>query len=232
MRSAVLRWCLLALALLALVVVPFLLYGDRFFEALAGSLGSGSNWQLASLSILLLLGLDVFAPVPSSLVATASGTVLGLVPGAAVTWLGMQAGAFVGYGFGRTAGVGAARRIVGLAELERATRLHRRWGGLSLIACRAVPILAESSVLLAGGARMPVGRFAWLTGLSNGAIATVYAAVGVYALETRSFLLAFGASMLVPGLLMGASRILGTRNRPWRQRQGGMRLGITDAGDQ
>ena len=210
--------------------MPFLLYEDQVTEVVAGSLGSGSGRQLAALLILLLLASDVFAPVPSSLVATASGTILGLASGAAVTWAGMQAGALVGYGFGRTAGVRAVRRIVGDSELERATRLHRRWGGLSLIASRAVPILAESSVVLAGAARMPIGRFTWLTGLSNGAIATIYAGVGAYALETRSFLLAFVASMLVPGSLMWASRALGTGSPTAGSREGGSRRGTIDTG--
>ena len=222
------RWCLLALAVVAIVLVPFLLYEDSIFEAVSASLGSGSSRQLAAFSILVLLACDVFAPVPSSLVATASGTILGLAPGATVTWAGMQAGALVGYGFGRTAGVRAARRIVGESELERATRLHRRWGAFSLIASRAVPVLAESSVVLAGAARMPIGRFAWLTGLSNGAIATVYAGVGVYALETSSFLLAFAASMLVPGSLMWASRAVGTASAAGRGQGDSMTPGNID----
>ena len=222
------RWCLLALAVVAIVLVPFLLYEDSIFEAVSASLGSGSSRQLAAFSILVLLACDVFAPVPSSLVATASGTILGLAPGATVTWAGMQAGALVGYGFGRTAGVRAARRIVGESELERATRLHRRWGAFSLIASRAVPVLAESSVVLAGAARMPIGRFTWLTGLSNGAIATVYAGVGVYALETSSFLLAFAASMLVPGSLMWASRAVGSASAAGRGQGNSMTPGNID----
>ena len=222
-RHATLRWCLLALAALALILVPFFVYEERILGAVDGFLRSGSSRPLVAFAILSLLASDVFAPVPSSLVATASGMLLGLVPGAIVTWLGMQAGALAGYVFGRTAGVSAARRIVGDSELARATRSHRGWGAMSLIASRAVPVLAESSVVLAGAVRMPLGRFSWLTGLSNAAIAAVYAAVGAYALETSSFLLAFAASTLVPGSLMWANRARGSSSCSRRCLEDGLR---------
>lgn len=159
----------------------------------------------------LLLAADVFLPVPSSLLATASGMLLGLTPGALTTWSGLQAGVLLGYGFGRSAGRRVAQRLVGEAELARAADAHQVWGGLSLLLARAVPVLAESSVLLAGLARMPLPRFALLTGASNAALALVYASVGAYAVETRTFLWAFAASTLGPGLLLVADRLLRER---------------------
>ena len=114
----------------------------------------------------------------------------------------MQAGALVGYAVGRSAGAGAGGWFVGPAELERAARSHRRWGWFSLVASRAVPVLAESSVILAGTVRMPVARFAWFTGAANAGVALAYAAVGAYAVEARVFLLAFAASVLIPGASM------------------------------
>ncbi|MEZ5395647.1 MAG: hypothetical protein R2724_22920 [Bryobacterales bacterium] len=49
---------------------------------------------------------------------------------------------------------------------------------------------------------MPLGRFVLLTALSNLAIALVYAAVGAYALEANSFLLAFAGAIVLPGIAM------------------------------
>ncbi len=77
---------------------------------------------------------------------------------------------------------------------------------------------------------MPLGRFTWLTGLSNAAIAVVYAGVGAYALETSAFLLAFAASMLVPGLLMWVNRALGSGNSIRRGDEDGLRSGSIDIG--
>ena len=223
MVGPALRWCLLALAVLALIVVPFALYEERIVSVVEGMSRGGASRPLVALALFLLLASDVVAPVPSSLVATASGILIGWVPGVAVTWTGMQAGAMLGYGLGRTAGAHAAMRLVGDSELARASRSHQRWGGYSLIVSRAVPVLAESSVLLAGAVRMPLARFALLTAASNAAIALVYAGVGAYALETRAFLLAFAASVLVPAVLMWGNRELGSRGESHHGSERGLR---------
>ncbi len=207
MRGAWIRWGVVALFALALVIVPFALFGDSILGTVEGFIGSGSSRLAIAATISVLLASDVFLPVPSSVLATVSGLSLGIGSGALVTWAGMQAGALVGYAVGRLAGTGAVRRIVGPVEFERAERSHRRWGWFSLIVSRAVPVLAESSVLLAGTVRMPIARFAWLTGVSNFAVAMVYAVVGSYALEARAFLLAFAASVLVPGAAMLVHRV-------------------------
>ena len=223
MGGSALRWCFLALVALAAIIVPFVLYEERITTSVEGIAQGGMGRPLAAITILLLLASDVIAPVPSSLVATASGMLLGLVPGTAVTWTGMQAGAMLGYGLGRTAGASAATRLVGGSELARASRSHQRWGGYSLIVSRAVPVLAETSVLLAGTVRMPLARFVPLTAASNAAIALVYAGVGSYALETRAFLLAFAASVLVPALLMWGNRTLGSRGGSHHGTERGLR---------
>ena len=208
MRAIELRWILLALTALALIIVPFALYGDWFAERVSGLLGSGAARPVVAVSVVGLLASDVVAPVPSSLVATAAGMLLGLGPGAAASWIGMQTGALVGYAVGNTAGAAAARRFVGRPSLETAASLHSRWAAASLVASRAVPVLAEASVVAAGAASMPIGKFAWATGLSNAAIAVVYAAVGAHALEANAFALAFVASVVVPGALYWAGRAL------------------------
>jgi membrane protein DedA with SNARE-associated domain len=71
-----------------------------------------------------------------------------------------------------------------------------------IVICRAVPVLAEASVLFAGVTRMPFRRFLLLAGLSNLGIAVTYSAVGAYALEAESFLLAFAGAIILPGIAM------------------------------
>ena len=207
------RWALLFAALFAILLVPFAMFEDALLAVSERLLGTGTSRPVAISSISLLLMADVILPVPSSLVATTSGMLLGLAEGAAVTWFGLQAGALLGYSLGRSAGFRVTVRLVGRAELERASRLYRRWGAASLIVSRAVPVLAESSVVFAGAARMPLGQFAWLTSVSNAAIALVYGFVGARALETQAFLLALAASIGLPGMLMGALRVLERRGR-------------------
>jgi 3-dehydroquinate synthase len=66
--------------------------------------------------------------------------------------------------------------------------------------------LAEASVILAGVIGAPRRRFLALTSASNLGIAMVYAAVGAFAMEVQSFLLAFVAALALPALTMLIAR--------------------------
>ncbi len=206
-----LRWSLFTSIVLVLVLVPFWLFEESIARLAEALLQDSSGRASVGAAVVLLLASDLFVPVPSSLVATASGLLLGLVPGMAATWVGMQSGALAGYGVGRWAGRRVAARIVGEPELRRAAGAHARWGGLFLIASRAVPVLAEGSVVIAGVASMPLLRFFVCVGTSNLAIAAVYAGVGAYVRDVNTFLMAFAASILLPGSLMLAHRALAAR---------------------
>ena len=164
------RWALLALALLALILVPFVLFEDQF-NALAERVARGefSQWYSAA-AIVALLCSDVFLPIPSSVVSAGAGVLLGLWRGAAVIWIGMMGASVLGYAFGARASA-AARRFIGVEGVARAERLMRRYGDYAVVVCRPVPVLAEASVIFAGLVRTPFARFLHLTAWSNLGIA-------------------------------------------------------------
>lgn len=201
-----LRWGLATLMLAAVVLVPFWLLDEPLSTATGELLIPGSSLAVSAALIVLLLTADVLLPIPSSLVLTASGILLGMLPGLAAGWAGLQSGALVGYALGRFAGFRIAVRLVGADDLDRAARAWHRWGSTALVAARAVPVLAESTVVLAGVVGMPPARFAWLAGCSNAGIAAVYAGVGARARGLHGFLAAFAAALLVPAALMLAAR--------------------------
>ena len=100
-----------------------------------------------------------------------------------------------------------ALRFVGESELQRVAAAHERFGDATIVALRAVPVLAEASVVLAGLSSMPLGRFVVLTALATLGIAVTYAAVGAFAVDANSFLLAFAGSIILPGLAMVLARL-------------------------
>jgi len=206
------RWALLIGLMFALIIIPFLIF-EKQFEALGTWLAEGhaSGWASASI-IAALLALDVFLPVPSSIVSTGAGVLLGFWRGAAVIWIGMTVGCAIGYAFGARA-AGAARRVVGDDGLARASTIMDRHGSWALVVCRPIPVLAESSVVFAGLVHSPVQSFVWMTTLSNLGIALAYAAVGAYAMEVQSFLLTFVAALALPGVAMLAGKLWLTRQR-------------------
>jgi uncharacterized membrane protein YdjX (TVP38/TMEM64 family) len=200
------RWAILIGLMFALIIIPFIMF-EKQFEALGTWLAEGhaSGWTSASI-IAALLALDVFLPVPSSIVSTGAGVLLGFWRGAAVIWIGMTVGCVIGYVFGVKA-AGAARKVVGADGLVRANSIMERYGNWALVVCRPIPVLAESSVVFAGLVRSPVQPFIWMTTLSNLGIALAYAAVGAFSMEVQSFLLTFLAALALPGLAMLAGRM-------------------------
>jgi uncharacterized membrane protein YdjX (TVP38/TMEM64 family) len=153
-----------------------------------------------------LLALDVVLPVPSSIVSTAAGVLLGFWRGAVVVWTGMMVACLLGYALGARA-AGLARRFVGEPGLERAGKLVRRYGDWTIVMCRPVPVLAEASVIFAGLVGAPFVRFLALTALSNLGVAIGYAAFGAFSMSVDSFLVAFVGALLIPGVVMGIARV-------------------------
>ena len=172
----------------ALMVALLLLFA--VVEALGVQILVDPSPWLASASVAAaavgvgLLIVDVLLPVPSSLVMIAHGTLFGLWVGAGLSLVGMIGAGALGFGIGRR-GAGPLTRAIGPDERARADRLLDRWGLVAIAVTRAVPILAETTVILAGTSRVrwpaalaavvigsvPVALvFAWL-GAAAGSIA-------------------------------------------------------------
>jgi uncharacterized membrane protein YdjX (TVP38/TMEM64 family) len=200
------RWAILWAILIAVVMLPFLLFGQQFDDLATRITASGTSRWIVAASIFALLALDVFLPVPSSIVSTGAGVLLGFVAGSAVVWGGMMAGCLLGYAVG-SRGAGATRRFIGDEGIERAGALMKRYGDAAIVLCRPVPVLAEASVVFAGLVRASYGRFLQLTAVSNLGIALGYAGLGAHSLQLNSFLIAFAGAMLLPGLFILISKL-------------------------
>ncbi len=176
-------------AVLALILIPFVLWEDAINQVAAGLVERGRGQWWTGPAIAGLLAGDVFLPVPSSVLSTASGVLLGFGAGAAVNVGGMTLGCWLGYRAGRMARRRADPKLQALWER------HGEW---TLVVTRAVPVLAEAAVLFAGMTGMGFRRFLLLTTLANAGVGTLYAAVGAFAMEWNSFLGAFLGSLAVP----------------------------------
>ncbi len=208
---ALLGWTAFCGVLLAGVLVPFFLFGARLEEVAQRFLEARpAAWQVALVLGGLLAG-DVFLPVPSSLVGTASGSLLGFWGGTLTSWVGMMVGSWLGYLLGARAGGAALRRMAGEAELARVAGAAERHGAWSLLLFRAVPVLAEVSVVFAGTSRLAPRTFLTVCALSNLGISATYAAVGASAAGRGSFLLFFAGMVLLPGLALLLVRGLARR---------------------
>jgi uncharacterized membrane protein YdjX (TVP38/TMEM64 family) len=200
------RWALLWIILIGLILLPFILF-EAQFNALAEQItSSDTSRSLAAAGILALLALDVFLPVPSSIVSTAAGVIFGVARGTLIVWSGMTAACLLGYLVGLHAAA-AARTIVGADGLARSEALMQKYGESAIVLCRPVPVLAEATVLFAGIARAPFARFIGLTSIANLGIAAGYAAFGAFSMRLNSFLVAFVGALVLPGIVLGISRL-------------------------
>ena len=199
----------LSVLLLAVILGPFVLFEDSMNRWIEGLLAARNSGRVMAAVVVSVLALDVFLPVPSSIVSTAAGALLGFAAGMAASTAGMTIGCVLGYVCGSRFGLPVVRRMVRERELSEVSQRFRQGAMWALAMMRPIPVLAEASALLSGVAGVPFARFLAVTALANAGISTVYAAVGANALHTGSFLLAFAASVGLPGCLMLARRIAG-----------------------
>lgn len=202
------RWGLFALLLAGFVLLPFVLLDDRLAAFAEDALHAGRSVGYVTLAVVGLLLVDIVLPIPSSFVLATAGYLLGAGAGTLACFVGLSCASAVGYALGRVAGEPAARRIVGTAELDRLRAWAETRGDLLIVAVRAVPVLAEATVVLAGTARMPVARFAFLVSVGNLVVAALYAGIGAASASQQSFVWASLAAMGLPALLVLLARRL------------------------
>lgn len=201
------RWAAVAAALVAAVLIPFALFADDMEAVAAWVMANGSGWAGAALLGGLLAG-DILLPVPSSVVSTACGVLLGFAGGTLVSAAGLTVGCLLGYALGRGLGGERLARLVTPDGAERVSALVARHGAWALVLLRGVPVLAEVSVVVAGMTRLPFDRFLAATALSNLGLSAAYAAAGAWAWEGgAAALLPFAAAIGLPA----AARLFGAR---------------------
>ncbi len=161
--------------LLAVVLVPYFLLGATVEEGAAGLLSTDRRG--IALAGGLLLALDILLPVPSSIVATSMGAALGAWLGTLVNALGLTAGCVLGLAVGRS-GSPLARQILGGPLYAAFGAWVARYGIVAILLCRAVPVLAEASVLALGAARARPGPVIAAAALADLALGALYAFAG------------------------------------------------------
>jgi uncharacterized membrane protein YdjX (TVP38/TMEM64 family) len=196
--AKLLRASLLIAAVLAVPIVPFLLFGGRFEEAVEGWFSPPPSESTVFLIVAAVLATDVFFPVPSSLVSTVAGMQLSIPLATMASWLGLSLGACLGFAVARALGRPLAVRLAGADDLARIDRLAARHGPRLLVLFRALPVLAEASVLLFGATRLSWMSFFVPVALANLGIAIAYSVLGHYGRTQHVMVYVLAASIALP----------------------------------
>jgi len=156
----------------------------------------------------------VFLPIPSSVVSTLAGSELGLLGGAAATWVGMTAGAMIGFAFARRFGPPLVKWLTRADDLARTAALVLRYGPLLLVLGRGVPVLAEATVLWFGMHGLAWRRFLPPALITNLVLAVAYSLFGELAHRYDSLWLALAVAIALPVLMVAAFRAAAGRTPP------------------
>ena len=194
----ILAWCS-ALFSVATVLI-FLLGGSAVEEWTARQLAAPGPRAAAAALIFALLAGDIVLPVPSSLVALTAGSLFGAPVGTLVAGSGLALGALAGLVLARRLG---GRRIAArlpAAEYARLEQMLARYAPLVVLLARPVPVLAETSILVAGACGMPLRPLLAPTLLGSFATAGLYAWLGAQAHSLADFLWLFALSCLLPAI--------------------------------
>lgn len=148
---------------------------SRAFEQVRASPGGTAS---AAAAIVLLLALDLFLPVPSSVVMTLSGALLGWAAGTAASFAGAMGSALLGFGLCRRFGRAAFERLAGAADAARVERFFEEWGTWGILLSRSVPMLTEIVSCAAGLTHLPFRLFLGLTAAGTLPLCAAYAWAG------------------------------------------------------
>ncbi|MBP7140791.1 MAG: hypothetical protein KBA71_02700 [Opitutaceae bacterium] len=188
---------LFVLLVMALVCAPFVIWGEDFVMPLLDAQEHRVEWLVVI--AIVLLAADSVAPVPATLVimflAAKAGTLAGVIGGT----VGLTAGVLAAAWFGRVAVGRIAPRFFPDEELARLREALQTRLALTLACLRSVPVLAETSVIVAAAMGIPLRRIVLLTMLPNLAVALIYSVSADDSFRTA--VIAFLGTMIASGIL-------------------------------
>ena len=203
------RYAVVSGALIAALTLLFVLVEAFHVPVLTDEspLGSGNELLGAAAIGVALLVIDVFLPVPSSVVMVANGALFGVLLGTVLSLIGSLGAFVVGFALGRR-GTTVVTAQVPEDERQRADRYFARWGVAAIILSRPVPILAETVSFVAG-----TSVLGWRAALGAAIVgslptAAVYAVAGAMAASFATAGVVFAVVVLLAG---GAALVLRPR---------------------
>jgi uncharacterized membrane protein YdjX (TVP38/TMEM64 family) len=140
-------------------------------------------------TVIGLLAVDIFIPVPSSLVMILSGAVFGVWWGAVLAFIGSIAGEWLGFELARRYGTRLSTRFLGdEQERRRLDHILDQHGAAAVAVTRALPVVMETMSVVAGLSSMSRRTFLLSSAVGTAPIVLVYAWAGATARETGSLI--------------------------------------------
>ncbi|WP_299002371.1 VTT domain-containing protein [uncultured Shewanella sp.] len=200
-RSA--HLCILLTSLTLMVILSFLFLEKNTTEIITSIFQKlqQENQQpyLSMIFLTAILSLNVILPVPDSLASVIATSHFNQFLAPTMICLGLTISAFFGYWLG-----GSLKKITfqpspNYQATDKTQRGTHHASIILLILFRAIPVLAELSVITAGIIKLPFKQFIWIMSLSNIGLAIAYYQLGVLASSSHSILFLIIAGAILPG---------------------------------
>ncbi len=209
-RPQLWRMLAIVLALVAFVLVPFIIWGEQMDHAVPRLVeDQTTKWAIALTGVALLVA-DVLLPVPSSIVSISLCLLLGPAWGVPAVFAGMVGAFALGYLAGLMLPAERLRAWVGARTWDSLAAGRQTTGMLWIASSRPIPVIAEVTAILAGSLRLPFGPSLLAAAASSLLVAAAYGAVawlGLDQADSSIAVLAICAAFL-PAASWGALRFI------------------------
>lgn len=198
---------LFVLFVMTLVCLPFVFFGEEFVLPLLHSREQQAGALIAI--AIALLACDSVAPIPSTLVIMFLAAKVGWLAGIVGGTIGLSIGVLAAAWIGRSAVGRVAPKFLPEAELVRLRDSLQSRLMITLACLRSVPVLAETSVIVAAATGVPVKRIFVVTLLPNLIVAAIYSIAADESVTTAvvTFLATMVASYVLWRLLGRGARV-------------------------
>jgi uncharacterized membrane protein YdjX (TVP38/TMEM64 family) len=183
---------LISIAFVSIVFVSFENL-EVYFQSLLNH-SQNHTFKYSALSFIVLAG-DIVLPVPSSIVMYSNGLVVGWVGGALLSFVSVFVSSTIGFYIGRFS---TKKERKGDKKVQL---IIKKYGALSIVLTRGVPILSESICFTAGYNKMSIKAFTILNLIGYAPICIIYAFFGSLGVDENLFLISFVSSIVLSALL-------------------------------
>jgi len=178
--------------IVSIIIITFLLFDnmEAFFTNLLQQ--ASDNIKTYTAVSFLVLASDILLPVPSSIVMFTNGYILGTLYGAALSFISLMTGSVIGYYLGKFTSLGFKSKAD-----DKANNIVARYGALSILITRGIPVLAETICIICGFNKMPFKKYMIYNVAGYVPLCLLYSFCGSIGYDKNIFLISFGCSILI-----------------------------------
>lgn len=183
------RFIIPFLIVCTVIVVIFLKFGSIEQDISEKIQSSQTKLSYFCLLSFLFLFSDVLLPIPSSFVMYMNGYVLGLIPGALLSYIALMCSSVIAYYIG----------YIGAIKIKEESRNIFKNSSVPyiLFLTRGIPILSESFCILCGYARYPFRKYIFYCLIAYIPVVLIYAYFGTIANQKDAFFVVLIFSFLI-----------------------------------